>query len=115
MKIVILGDSGVGKTAWVHSLLGYNHSTKPTMGVDIYPYKYNGKKLTLWDTGDNGLRGGYFLGAKYAIIFYKKKSSLEKYKQEILDSGKNIPFVAYKISEINTPEKPFEDLFAKKT
>jgi GTPase SAR1 family protein len=112
MKVIVLGDSGVGKSFWINSLLGVNNQTKPTLGVEVFNYTYNGRNITLWDTGANGLRGGYFLGAKCAIIIYKDKSSVDKYKQEILETtGKKLPYIAFNVDEIETPDAPLARLF----
>ena len=116
MKILILGDSNVGKTTWVHSLIGVQTEKKNTQGCDVYPYRHKGKSLEFWDTAGNpnlgGLRDCYFIGATCAFIVYKDKSTVDKYKQEILSVlGKKIPFVAFNISEIEDPQAPLRRLF----
>jgi GTPase SAR1 family protein len=113
MKVVVLGDNRVGKSTWVYSLLGFDKKPARTLGVEVFDYTYNGKKLTIWDTANTGLYEGYILGADYAVIVYKNKASVEKYKEDISRYlGKNIPCVAFNISDIASPEEPLEGLFA---
>jgi GTPase SAR1 family protein len=106
MKVVILGDDHIGKSTWVYSLLGFSNRPKPTLGVEVFDYNHNGRKITIWDTSNTGLYGGYILGADYAIIFHKN-GSIEKYKQDL---GNNIPYVSLNISELSYLEEPLAGL-----
>ena len=64
-KIILVGDSGVGKTRFVHTLLGIQDNITPTIGANVYAEK-------IWDISGNntGLIDGYFIGADMCIIFY---------------------------------------------
>jgi GTP-binding nuclear protein Ran len=73
-KVVLVGDGGVGKSAYVKKLFtGDFHKTYfATLGVEVYPIKCNEKKFTFWDTAGQdkfgGLKDGYYINADYGII-----------------------------------------------
>lgn len=75
-KIVLAGNSGVGKTSIIHAEIGSAKPTSPTIGAEATErdYEYNGKtiRLQFWDTagGDNykNIVPIYFQRAN-AIIF----------------------------------------------
>lgn len=52
IKIVVSGDSFVGKTSLLNRIVSedYNESCKPTTGIDFLVRTHNGYKLQLWDT-----------------------------------------------------------------
>ena len=56
-KVVLIGESGVGKSSLVHRFLSGNwlENTTPTIGIDFHvrDVPCNGKtvKLQIWDTG----------------------------------------------------------------
>ncbi len=117
IKVIVLGDAGVGKTHWCRSLIGTNTELiKPTMGVEVYMHDWKGRKLELWDTAGNecgGIRNAYFLNVERAIIVYKDKASVETYKREILELvGKKIPFVAFELKDLLDVNEPLERLFS---
>ena len=105
-KIIIVGDSGVGKTnllkRFVHN--NYDEETKATVGVEFFSNSYyiNDKlfKIELWDTAGQerykSITSAYYRGASGAIIVYDvtSKSSfknVDKWFHEILEYGsKNI-------------------------
>jgi Ras-related protein Rab-1A len=78
IKIIILGDSCIGKSSLCNSLSGINfqHSYVSTLGVDFFClyYKNNSKtfKLQIWDTAGqerfNSIISSYFRGAHLAIL-----------------------------------------------
>ncbi len=120
VKVIVLGDAGVGKTHWCRSLVGTDtDKIKPTMGVEVYMHDWKGKKLELWDTAGNecgGIRNAYFLNVERAIIVYKKdRASVETYKREILELvGKKIPFVAFELDDLLDIDEPLERLFSRR-
>jgi len=83
-KIVIIGDSGIGKTSLVKRLrLGsYDKKHLATLGAEVTNIEVdnNGEtiNLLLWDTAGNdnlaGLGDGYYIGAKAAIIMTSDNS-----------------------------------------
>ncbi len=84
-KIILVGDSGVGKTTLIHRHLTGEFTTehKPTLGVEVDPISFDsnhGKIMfNVWDTaGDeryNGLGDGYYVGAQGAIIMVDTQSA----------------------------------------
>jgi len=78
MKILLLGDSGVGKTALCMNILHNIHITSyiPTAVVDIHRIGNN----TIWELcGDpryDRLRESYYVGADRAIIMCSEKWSI---------------------------------------
>eukprot|EP00029_Vermamoeba_vermiformis_P005065 TRINITY_DN1657_c0_g1_i1.p1 TRINITY_DN1657_c0_g1~~TRINITY_DN1657_c0_g1_i1.p1 ORF type:complete len:359 (+),score=19.79 TRINITY_DN1657_c0_g1_i1:26-1078(+) len=78
LKIVVVGDGGIGKTSYTKLVSG-DHVDKryiPTIGVEVHKIEVKSSKrnfqLTLWDTAGpekfGGLRDGYYIGAAGAII-----------------------------------------------
>ena len=88
-KIVIIGDSGVGKTNLISRYLKneYNQSTKATVGVEFgekkYIYENHKIKAQLWDTAGQeryrSITSMYYKGAKGAILVFDitSKNSFE--------------------------------------
>lgn len=78
-KILLVGDSGVGKSSLLLSFIsGFIHDLSPTIGVDfkIKPLTIGGKrlKLTIWDTAGQERFGtvtsSYYRGAHGIILVY---------------------------------------------
>lgn len=84
-KVILVGDSGVGKSVWTNTLLGVTTRTVPTLGVELkaigvgnevlHPLMPRaGSSVRAWDTaGDprfRGLGSGYYVGAALAIVMY---------------------------------------------
>lgn len=92
LKVCLLGDGGVGKTTWVTRHRTGEFTTKyiPTMGVEVHPIPYYTNKgmvtLDMWDiagvnwlggeSGEGGLRDGYYIGADAFIVFFDVTSKL---------------------------------------
>jgi Ras-related protein Rab-11A len=105
-KIIIVGDSGVGKTNLLKRFVQntYDEDTKATVGVEFFSNSYyiNDKliKIELWDTAGQerykSITSAYYRGASGAIIVYDvtSKSSfknVDKWFHEILEyASKNI-------------------------
>ncbi|MGQ4895142.1 MAG: Rab family GTPase [Candidatus Njordarchaeia archaeon] len=50
LKVVFIGDSGVGKTSLIRAFMGYDvKSTDTTIGVDFYSFNRDGYKVVVWD------------------------------------------------------------------
>ena len=104
-KLILVGDSGVGKSTYIKRLLkcNFNSDHVPTLGVEVYSLNVtnNNKTITLdvWDTAGNenfrGLYSGYFLKADCAIIMLSgaetELASLYKYIKDIKKYCGEIP------------------------
>ena len=96
-KIVVLGDSGVGKTSFIHSLQHHEPCTKgSTIGVDFSVTTIQvGEKLIkaqIWDTaGQEQFRSisrSYFRNVAGALLFYDVTNQ---------NSYKNIGFLMIRV------------------
>ena len=100
IKIVLVGDSGVGKTNILSRFKSntFNIESKPTIGVEFASksVKIKDKKVKaqIWDTAGQeryrAITGTYYKGAAGAIIIYditKKISfnNIEKWFKELKD------------------------------
>ncbi len=89
-KVLLVGDSSVGKTTYVNYLLTNNFTEEysPTFGVDVYSYvfktNYGPIIFEFWDCAgkyeNRGIDSGYYICANGAIIMYNDFS--EKYCSE---------------------------------
>jgi len=101
-KIVIVGDSGVGKSNILSrfTLNEFHNDSKATVGVELQTklYSINGKiiKIQLWDTAGQerykSITSAYFKGSKGAMIVYditKQESfdSVDKWYQQVKEFG----------------------------
>lgn len=87
-KIILIGDAGSGKTAWVTRLTTgeYTRDYIPTENAFVTNHKEtlnNGQETTfqLWDipgNSDTGLGEGYYIGAHGAIIFLDGAKSIDE-------------------------------------
>ena len=105
-KVVIVGDSGVGKTNLVKRFINdsFSKDSKATVGVEFMSknYSINGKifKIEIWDTAGQerykSITAAYYKGAKGAMIVYDVTSkttfdNVDKWHNEIKDkANKNI-------------------------
>ena len=102
LKIVIIGDSGVGKSNLLSrfTLNQFQQDSKATIGVELQSklYEINGKKvrIQLWDTAGQerykSLTSAYYKGAKGAMIVYDITNSdtfdsVEKWYKQVKDLG----------------------------
>ena len=79
-KLVIVGDGGTGKTAFVKRHISGEFEKKyiPTIGVEVHPMKFYTNcgeiQFNVWDTAGQekygGLRDGYYIQAQCAIIMF---------------------------------------------
>jgi len=104
LKIVIVGDSGVGKTNLVKRFISntFNSNSKATVGVEFLSksYKINDHifKIEIWDTAGQerykSITAAYYKGAKGALVVYDTTlketfNSVDKWISEIRE--KSIP------------------------
>ena len=85
-KVVIVGDSGVGKTNLVRRFATntFNKESKATVGVEFLSKSYivNDRvfKIELWDTAGQerykSITSAYFKGAKGALVVYDVTSKI---------------------------------------
>src|SRR3989338_7066712 len=80
-KIVLLGNSGVGKSCYVSRLQKegkFIQSFRPTIGVEVRPMLFETTAgpihFSLWDCAGSeklgGLRDGYYIGANAGILMF---------------------------------------------
>ena len=79
-KLVIVGDGGTGKTAFVKRHISGEFEKKyiPTIGVEVHPMKFYTNcgeiQFNVWDTAGQekygGLRDGYYIQAQCGIIMF---------------------------------------------
>jgi Ras-related protein Rab-11A len=101
VKIVLLGDSGVGKTNISSRFLKgeFNLDTKATIGVEFGSKKFeiNGRniKAQIWDTAGQerykSITNAYYKGAKGALLIYdvSRRSTFENIDKWIVDLKQN--------------------------
>ena len=83
-KVVLVGNSGIGKTSFVRNLIGHdagsaigNLERGGTLGVDVNPYHVPNSHvvLNIWDVGCNpkyqSMRKGYYTDANLVVIMYE--------------------------------------------
>lgn len=114
IKVVFVGDGGVGKTTYLNQMLSRNFEKKyiPTIGADVHPIdkRYNGTKykFNVWDCAGQenlgGFKEGYFIGSNNFVVFYdgtsqiSKKHAMEKWTRDIkrVNEDANILYVCTK-------------------
>lgn len=96
-KVCLLGDGETGKTTIARKVMGIPSPSdfyNPTLGVEVHPLNfdtnYGPVVLNIWDCAGQekygGLKEGYYIQSKSAIIFYKDRTS---YKNAISFWKKN--------------------------
>jgi GTP-binding nuclear protein Ran len=104
IKLLIVGDGGVGKTSFVEKLITGTFREKyiPTLGVNVKKLSIDNINFEIWDTAGvekyRGLKYGYYFLSKCAIVIYdiNNKKSYEFAKLEIIKIKKicgEIPIV----------------------
>ena len=104
LKIVVIGDSRVGKTNLIKRFIinTFNQNSKSTLGVEfiskLYKIKNHIFKIEIWDTAGQerykSITAVYYNGAKGALIVYDITSrnsfnNLDKWMTEIKDKTSN--------------------------
>ena len=109
LKVVIVGDSGVGKSNLIKRFTTneFNVNSKATVGVEFLSksYKINDKifKIEMWDTAGQerykSITAAYYKGAKGALIVYDTTSektfeNVDKWLSEIKEqTNKDIKLI----------------------
>ena len=79
-KLVLVGDSGTGKTTFMkcHLTGEFEKKYMATLGVKVHPIVFHTNrgpiKFSVWDTAGQeqfgGLRDGYYIQAQCAIVMF---------------------------------------------
>ncbi|EGG19412.1 GTP-binding nuclear protein Ran [Cavenderia fasciculata] len=108
IKLVLVGDGGVGKTTFVKRHLTGEFESRyiPTLGVAVHPLTFftNFGKITfnIWDTAGQerfgGLRDGYYIQGQCAIIMFDVTSRVSykncpNWHNDLTRVCENIPIV----------------------
>ena len=128
LKVVLLGDSGVGKTNLISRYVTnkFEEDTKSTIGVEFFckTYKVNNDKIIkveIWDTAGQerykSITSVYYKGAKGAFIVYditSKKSfdNIDKWINEIKEKNNNdvkLIIIGNKVDLDNERQISFEE------
>lgn len=122
LKVILLGDSGVGKSSLINRYVNekFSENNMQTIGVDLFTKiaDVEGSKVTLqiWDTGGQerfrALRTPFYRGADCAVLVYSKDSlqsvdNLNHWRSEFEKHAGNAPIlVAMNKSEIENVPSP---------
>jgi small GTP-binding protein len=103
-KVIVIGDSSVGKTSILNRYINdkFSDNLKPTIGCDHYEKELtlDGKKikLSIWDTAGQerfrGLAASYYKRAKCVILVFDitKRESFERldfWRDELMNFGED--------------------------
>jgi GTP-binding nuclear protein Ran len=130
-KLVLVGDGGVGKTTFVkrHKSGEFEKKYVATLGVEVHPLtfytNYGGIIYNCWDTAGQekfgGLRDGYYVGGKAAIIMFDVTSritykSVSVWHRDLTRVCENIPIVlcGNKVDVKDRKVKPKHIVFHRK-
>lgn len=131
LKLIVVGDGGVGKTTFVkrHLTGEFEKRYIATQGVEVHPMKFSTSKgnitFNVWDTAGqeklSGLRDCYYIDAHCAIIMFDVTSritykNVPKWYKDITRICEGIPIVLVgnKVDEKNRKVKAKQILFARK-
>lgn len=101
-KLCIIGESGSGKTSFVHRCLGrdYVDGQPQTDGVDVNTITYAGVTFSTWDCGGasdkRGLGDAYYIGSQCCFIFATATTSfdtIKKYRKEMQQISPDVSIV----------------------
>jgi small GTP-binding protein len=104
-KVILAGDSNVGKSFYVNTLLNVYPfgGPKPTIGTEVHQVNKLNTIFNIWDLAGKeinaGLRSAYCIGADCAIVMFdcnnqvSKESVEQKWIPEIKNYIGNVPIV----------------------
>jgi len=130
-KLVLVGDGGVGKTTFVkrHKSGEFEKKYVATLGVEVHPLTFYTSlgpvTYNCWDTAGQekfgGLRDGYYVGGKAAIIMFDVTSritykSVSVWHRDLTRVCENIPIVlcGNKVDVKDRKVKPKHIVFHRK-
>lgn len=130
-KLVLVGDGGVGKTTFVkrHKSGEFEKKYVATLGVEVHPLTFYTSLGAIiyncWDTAGQekfgGLRDGYYVGGKAAIIMFDVTSritykSVTVWHRDLTRVCENIPIVlcGNKVDVKDRKVKPKHIVFHRK-
>ena len=131
LKLIIVGDTGVGKTNIISRYIKneFSLTTKSTIGVEFGSklVKKNGKliKLQIWDTAGQerykSITSAYYKGAKGAFVVYditreKTFKDIDKWITELKENGNEdmiIILIGNKLDLENSREVIIDDVKRK--
>ena len=118
-KIIVVGDSGTGKTSLVHACLGerFRELIPSTIGVEVNHCMFAGDEVKVWDCAGKeelgGLRDGYYIGATGAVIVMKEFREIKATPpliRDIINVCGNIP-IAFVFNHCDEPDEAREQIF----
>lgn len=107
-KLILVGDGGVGKTAFVKRHLTGEFEMKyvATLGTEVHPLLFHTNrgpiKFNVWDTSGEekvgGLRDGYYIQGQCAILMFDVTSritykNVQNWHRDVTRVCENIPIV----------------------
>jgi GTP-binding nuclear protein Ran len=130
-KVILCGDGGVGKTTFVkrHKTGEFTKKYIATMGVEVNPLPFYTNKgaviFNCWDTAGQekfgGLRDGYYIGGKAAIIMFDVTarttySSVPHWHKDLTRVCEGIPIVlcGNKVDSKERAVQPRDIIFHRK-
>ncbi|CAD8128589.1 unnamed protein product [Paramecium sonneborni] len=100
MIVILLGDSGVGKTTILNNFLVINAQTETTIGVQHHSFIRNNIKFSIWDTAGQekyrSIVSSHYKRAKAAILVYDCSNEqsllhIDKWIEELVfQAGANV-------------------------
>ncbi|KAL7671828.1 hypothetical protein ACOME3_006730 [Neoechinorhynchus agilis] len=108
VKMLLVGDGGVGKTTFVkrHLTGEFEKRYVATLGVEVHPLKFNTNRgmitFNVWDTAGQekfgGLRDGYYIQGQCAIIMFDVTAritykNVPNWHKDLFRVCENIPMV----------------------
>lgn len=87
-KVVIVGDSGVGKTKLLYEMLHIPYDTYlATIGVEVSNLRTPRGTINVWDTAGNdkfaGMRDGYYIGTDLFVIVCEDEEQERKWRSRL--------------------------------